>query len=99
MRRGNAIYLPSWPAGPLSPGSASAATMWRRLQRRVVDGAIHHPRASGRRLDGERDGLELQGTAASATAGLPAMAPMRSGAHGAPLASPDLKKIFPGQGG
>src|SRR5262245_40300716 len=73
-------------------------TMGGRLQRRDVDGAIRRSRASGRRLEGERDGSRSRGTAASATAGLPAMAPTRSGAQGSSLPAQNPKGFFPGQG-
>src|SRR5262245_36082860 len=73
-------------------------TIGGRLQRRDVDGAIRRPRADGRRLEGERDGSISRGTAASATAGLPAMAPTRSGAHGSSLPAQNPKGFFPGQG-
>src|SRR5262249_25373383 len=56
------------------------------------------PRADGRRLEGERDGSSSRGTAASATAGLPAMAPTRSGAQGSSLPAQNPKGFFPGQG-
>jgi hypothetical protein len=45
----------------LSPGGAHTATFGRRLQRRDVDGAIRRSRADDRRLEGERDGLKIQG--------------------------------------
>src|SRR5262245_49551061 len=73
-------------------------TIGGRLQRRDVDGAIRRPRADGRRLEGERDGSISRGTAASATAGLPAMAPPRSGAQGSSLPAQNPKGFFPGQG-
>jgi len=63
-----------------SPPAWDDATIRRRLRRRDVDGPIRRSRADGRRLEGEPDGSSSRGTAAYATAGLPAMAPSWSGA-------------------
>jgi len=96
------------PAAALSPARSSGLIQYgRRLLRRDVDGAILT--FTGRRpVPGRRARWpKIQGTAASATAGRPAMAPDASngvrreaGLKAPRLARPDaLKAVFPVQGG
>src|SRR5262245_57819515 len=56
------------------------------------------PRADGRRLEGERDGLDIQGDRCVGYRRGPAMAPTRSGAQGSSLPAQNPKGFFPGQG-
>jgi hypothetical protein len=56
---------------------APMPTIRGRLLRRDVDGAIHPPRADGRRLEGERDGSRSRRPAATVSGGAAVMSPIR----------------------
>jgi hypothetical protein len=84
----------------LSPPACSTATIRPSLA--ATGRGWAHPTSTGKRpAPGRRAGWpELQGHAASVTAGRPAMVPSRSGAQGDHLpAQRPQRGIFPGQGG